>query len=400
MCLAICDDELKRDVTNGPCNGDTGEASDGTSDGSDPKQGDGTVTAPSSTDSSCTDLPLFDGAPWADTEGDACSLYAKRSWCLLDGEPGPGWGVGGDTFDDYASSGLSAVDACCACGGGFEVEVEDKPTEQPSSNDSGNGDGSQSILDDLLSSLGEVSLGCLQCPTTFSQVCANGVTFNNPCQANCRGYTEFDAGACPKDCARAPIDHFDPAMTVGRAAMLKPALTVGNSKSTAAKNKKRCAAQCVSRKECVVFTFENNGGDRECILYDAGDKITPFTGKVYRRIIVCTTDASMCTPKNKMACKKEFRSTGKCNWSASDKACLSISNTECTSFKRAQICRLQTGSCVWQNKACMSVADAAKAAAAAMDRGVNCASFKTGKSCRLNSATCTWRTNNKVCRSL
>ena len=38
--------------------------------------------------------------------------------------------------------------------------------------------------------------GCL-CGAIYAPVCANGVTYGNKCEAECKGITEVEEGACP-----------------------------------------------------------------------------------------------------------------------------------------------------------------------------------------------------------
>jgi hypothetical protein len=65
---------------------------------------------------------------WTDIDGDDCGTYVALKFCLPSGAYGEQWLVdGGDgdavTFSDYANGGLSAHDACCACGGGRSVQL-------------------------------------------------------------------------------------------------------------------------------------------------------------------------------------------------------------------------------------------------------------------------------------
>ncbi|KAK3261089.1 hypothetical protein CYMTET_29992 [Cymbomonas tetramitiformis] len=63
----------------------------------------------------CTDLPTAE--TWADAAGRTCEDYYVDELCTEDGGYGLGWGSNSTTFEDFASSGLSADEACCACGG-------------------------------------------------------------------------------------------------------------------------------------------------------------------------------------------------------------------------------------------------------------------------------------------
>mmetsp|Transcript_34267 Transcript_34267/g.91826 ORF Transcript_34267/g.91826 Transcript_34267/m.91826 type:complete len:450 (+) Transcript_34267:339-1688(+) len=59
---------------------------------------------------------------WEDSQGYTCGDYIDNGWCTSGGDYGSNWGASrfSGTFDDYATDGQSAVEACCACGGGAE----------------------------------------------------------------------------------------------------------------------------------------------------------------------------------------------------------------------------------------------------------------------------------------
>jgi len=59
---------------------------------------------------------------WKDSDGDSCETYGKASWCNHMGGYGIGWHQEWGTFADTSSNGMSAVNACCACGGGDNPE--------------------------------------------------------------------------------------------------------------------------------------------------------------------------------------------------------------------------------------------------------------------------------------
>lgn len=63
----------------------------------------------------CRNWPII----WVDSEGDDCSTYDVSDWCTLSGGYGELWGSSLGAFEDYAVAGVSAFEACCACGGGF-----------------------------------------------------------------------------------------------------------------------------------------------------------------------------------------------------------------------------------------------------------------------------------------
>jgi len=65
----------------------------------------------------CFDAP----SDWTSSDDYTCENYLKNNYCTADGGEGSGWMWRGTTgsISDYAdSNGRSALDACCACGGG------------------------------------------------------------------------------------------------------------------------------------------------------------------------------------------------------------------------------------------------------------------------------------------
>jgi len=61
------------------------------------------------------DLP----ADWTDADGYSCLSYTQENWCTVNGEYGSNWNeTDYGAFSDYAVDGVSALDACCGCGGG------------------------------------------------------------------------------------------------------------------------------------------------------------------------------------------------------------------------------------------------------------------------------------------
>jgi hypothetical protein len=57
---------------------------------------------------------------WTDRPGkDTCATYAAEQWCTSTGGYGPAWDEDAwGTFDDHQRQGVSADEACVACGGG------------------------------------------------------------------------------------------------------------------------------------------------------------------------------------------------------------------------------------------------------------------------------------------
>jgi len=61
---------------------------------------------------------------WRDSEGRGCLDYRHSELCTRQGGFGAGWGVGRGRFADYRNEEMTALDACCACGGGTYLEAE------------------------------------------------------------------------------------------------------------------------------------------------------------------------------------------------------------------------------------------------------------------------------------
>lgn len=76
--------------------------------------------SPSPSPSGCVDSPsnwVSGGDSSSDQE--SCSVYASYNYCTSTGGEGSGWKSSWGKISDWANSdGLSAADACCACGGG------------------------------------------------------------------------------------------------------------------------------------------------------------------------------------------------------------------------------------------------------------------------------------------
>lgn len=64
----------------------------------------------------CSDLQIG-GTDWTSNNGRSCCTYIKSGWCTSWGGYGPSWGSNGN-FQDWARDGMTAPQACCACGGG------------------------------------------------------------------------------------------------------------------------------------------------------------------------------------------------------------------------------------------------------------------------------------------
>ena len=67
---------------------------------------------------------------WKDKNGDTCQDYVAQKFCTLERGYGGGWvrmdeDLEDETFDDYATGGVTAVQACCDCGGGTTDRISD-----------------------------------------------------------------------------------------------------------------------------------------------------------------------------------------------------------------------------------------------------------------------------------
>ncbi|KAK3287478.1 hypothetical protein CYMTET_5011, partial [Cymbomonas tetramitiformis] len=68
----------------------------------------------------CTDAEAFDGGPWKDAQLQSCEDYYILDYCSNTGEYGSGWASNKDgSFASYSVNGVSALEACCTCGGGL-----------------------------------------------------------------------------------------------------------------------------------------------------------------------------------------------------------------------------------------------------------------------------------------
>merc|ERR1711976_1061593 len=76
--------------------------------------------APTPSPSDCKDQP----SDWRSSEGDKCSVYESKKYCSSEGTTGSGWNADWGPITDYADdNGISALGACCACGGGSSLGV-------------------------------------------------------------------------------------------------------------------------------------------------------------------------------------------------------------------------------------------------------------------------------------
>ena len=59
---------------------------------------------------------------WQDSQGDSCIRYFINRWCTSNGGMGTGWPSTETPFSAFATDGIDATDACCACGGSATAE--------------------------------------------------------------------------------------------------------------------------------------------------------------------------------------------------------------------------------------------------------------------------------------
>lgn len=87
------------------------------------------VPAPTPSPGGCHDVPK----DWRSSEGDPCSIYELNSYCTAEGREGLGWNhCAWGSITDYADDkGISALQACCACGGGSDPAPPLPPTPAP-----------------------------------------------------------------------------------------------------------------------------------------------------------------------------------------------------------------------------------------------------------------------------
>mmetsp|Transcript_26434 Transcript_26434/g.48384 ORF Transcript_26434/g.48384 Transcript_26434/m.48384 type:complete len:323 (+) Transcript_26434:76-1044(+) len=78
----------------------------------------------------CEDL--FEGT-WRDVEDDGCEVYKKQRYCTVAGGYGRGWRAAWGTFADFVGPhGHTALQVCCACGGGTRWRrKKGRPTASP-----------------------------------------------------------------------------------------------------------------------------------------------------------------------------------------------------------------------------------------------------------------------------
>ena len=76
---------------------------------------------------------------WRSSVGDNCLDHENLLYCEADGSPGLNWAstYPHATFSTFAVDGYDATTACCACGGGNEVDENATPAPTTSINDLG-----------------------------------------------------------------------------------------------------------------------------------------------------------------------------------------------------------------------------------------------------------------------
>eukprot|EP00300_Choanocystis_sp_HF-7_P002486 c11888_g1_i1.p1 GENE.c11888_g1_i1~~c11888_g1_i1.p1 ORF type:complete len:1759 (+),score=205.64 c11888_g1_i1:31-5307(+) len=75
----------------------------------------------------CLDNPVG----WADKAGHSCDEYARSEFCTSDGAVGTGWKFSSPIEEVANSDGISALDACCVCGGGARFRPSTSELETP-----------------------------------------------------------------------------------------------------------------------------------------------------------------------------------------------------------------------------------------------------------------------------
>jgi hypothetical protein len=77
----------------------------------------------------CTDNP----SDWvsSSSSGSTCTDYVNNNYCTSSGGFGTGWQSSYGVFDDYATDGIDASEACCGCGGGSTGSPTATPTSTP-----------------------------------------------------------------------------------------------------------------------------------------------------------------------------------------------------------------------------------------------------------------------------
>ena len=61
-------------------------------------------------------------ADWLSAGLSNCDTYVDNQYCNNEGGYGPGWEPTFATFSIWATNGVTAVQACCGCGGGVAAE--------------------------------------------------------------------------------------------------------------------------------------------------------------------------------------------------------------------------------------------------------------------------------------
>merc|ERR1719163_1354967 len=64
-------------------------------------------------------------ADWRSAGLSDCATYVSSNYCTADGGYGSGWEPTFATFSIWATNGVTALQACCGCGGGVAEEFPD-----------------------------------------------------------------------------------------------------------------------------------------------------------------------------------------------------------------------------------------------------------------------------------
>jgi hypothetical protein len=78
----------------------------------------------------CVDSPRG----WNASDGKSCAFYKREQLCTPTGRFGERWGSTYGKFEDWANNGVSADQACCACGGGKKTLGNGTGARKPEEN--------------------------------------------------------------------------------------------------------------------------------------------------------------------------------------------------------------------------------------------------------------------------
>ena len=144
----------------------------------------------------CQDRTVKKNKFWVDKMGFSCKLYEGAKWCTTSKGYGIGWNQmvegevrvchGWGSFEKFQRNGISAVQACCACGGGiknpklfsYELPTYSKVSDYPYLND-----------DYHFTAKDEISQNCYKCK--------EAEVWHDSCGYSCLAY--YYGNFCTKD---------------------------------------------------------------------------------------------------------------------------------------------------------------------------------------------------------